>query len=43
LGVGDKEYIVASDVPAVLDYTDRVIYLEDGDIGVYHREYASLH
>jgi glutamine---fructose-6-phosphate transaminase (isomerizing) len=34
LGVGDKEYIVASDVPAVLDYTDRVIYLEDGDIGV---------
>jgi glucosamine--fructose-6-phosphate aminotransferase (isomerizing) len=34
LGLGDKEYIVASDVPAVLDYTDRVIYLEDGDIGV---------
>ncbi len=34
LGIGDKEYIVASDVPAVLDYTDRVIYLEDGDMGV---------
>jgi glucosamine--fructose-6-phosphate aminotransferase (isomerizing) len=34
LGIGDKENLVASDVPAVLDYTDRVIYLEDGDIGV---------
>jgi len=34
IGIGDKENFVASDVPAVLDYTDRVIYLEDGDIGV---------
>ncbi|HEY49032.1 MAG TPA: glutamine--fructose-6-phosphate transaminase (isomerizing) [Dehalococcoidia bacterium] len=32
IGIGDKEYLVASDVPAVLDYTDRVIYLEDGDL-----------
>jgi len=34
IGVGDRENFIASDVPAVLDYTDRVIYLEDGDIGV---------
>jgi glucosamine--fructose-6-phosphate aminotransferase (isomerizing) len=34
IGIGDKENFVASDVPAVLDYTDRVVYLEDGDIGV---------
>ena len=34
IGVGDRENFVASDVPAVLDYTNRVIYLEDGDIGV---------
>ena len=32
IGIGDKENFVASDVPAVLDYTDRVVYLEDGDI-----------
>jgi glucosamine--fructose-6-phosphate aminotransferase (isomerizing) len=32
LGVGDREFFVASDVPAVLDHTDRVVYLEDGDI-----------
>lgn len=34
VGIGDKEYFVASDAPAVLDYTDRVMYLEDGDIVV---------
>ncbi len=34
VGIGDRENFIASDVPAVLDYTNRVIYLEDGDIGV---------
>jgi len=34
IGIGDRESFVASDVPAILDYTNRVIYLEDGDIGV---------
>ena len=34
IGLGDRENYIASDVPAILDYTDRVIYLEDGDIGV---------
>ena len=32
LGVGDDEWIIASDVPAILDYTSRVVYLEDGDL-----------
>jgi len=34
IGIGDRESFIASDVPAILDYTNRVIYLEDGDIGV---------
>ncbi len=32
IGVGDGEALIASDVPAILDYSNRVIYLEDGDI-----------
>ena len=34
IGIGDRENFVASDVPAILDYTSRVIYLEDDDVGV---------
>ncbi|MCW7076621.1 MAG: glutamine--fructose-6-phosphate transaminase (isomerizing) [Candidatus Syntrophoarchaeum sp.] len=32
LGIGDGEYFLASDVTAVLEYTSRVAYLEDGDL-----------
>ena len=32
LGVDDDRYFLASDVPAFLDYTDRVVYLQDGDV-----------
>ncbi len=34
IGTGDRENFIASDVPALLDHTDRVIYLEDGDVGI---------
>jgi glutamine---fructose-6-phosphate transaminase (isomerizing) len=33
IGLGDRENLIASDVTAVLEYTNRVIYLEDGDMG----------
>ena len=34
IGIGDRENYVASDVPALLDFTNRVIYLEDGDVAM---------
>jgi glutamine---fructose-6-phosphate transaminase (isomerizing) len=33
LGIGDRENFIASDVTAVLEYTNRVVYLEEGDSG----------
>src|SRR5260370_23136779 len=38
IGVGDGEYVVASDANAVLPLTRSVVYLNDGDIAVITRE-----
>lgn len=38
IGVGDKEYFVASNIPAFLDHTKKVIYLSDGDIAILDNE-----
>ncbi|MDZ7612016.1 MAG: glutamine--fructose-6-phosphate transaminase (isomerizing) [Candidatus Moranbacteria bacterium] len=32
IGVGDEDYIIASDASAIINYTKQVVYLEDGDI-----------
>lgn len=34
IGVGDNENFLASDIPALLKYTNRVIYLDDGELCV---------
>ncbi len=38
LGLGDSTQYLASDVPAFLEFTDQVIYLEDGDIVALTRD-----
>ncbi len=38
IGVGDRENFIASDVPAVLEQTNRIIYLEEGDIAVVKKD-----
>ena len=42
VGVGDGEYYIASDAPAVLDRTNRFIFLEDGDMAVFKDKTFSL-
>jgi glutamine---fructose-6-phosphate transaminase (isomerizing) len=38
LGIGKDEFIVASDVSAVIRYTDQVIYLNDGEIAEVRKD-----
>lgn len=34
IGVGDDEFFLASDASPIVEYTDKVVYLEDGNIAV---------
>jgi len=38
LGIGDQEFFAASDVTPLIGYTERVVYLEDGDLATLDRE-----
>ncbi|HWQ66245.1 MAG TPA: glutamine--fructose-6-phosphate transaminase (isomerizing) [Methanospirillum sp.] len=38
LGIGDSELFAASDVTPLLEYTNRVVYLEDGDVAELSRD-----
>jgi glucosamine--fructose-6-phosphate aminotransferase (isomerizing) len=43
LGIGDKEYFAASDMTPVLEYTERAIFLEDGDIACMTRNSVDIY
>jgi len=43
IGVGEHEYILASDASAILNHTKRVIYLDDYDVAVIGAETIAIH
>lgn len=34
VGIGDEEFFIGSDATPIIEYTDKVVYLEDGNIAV---------
>lgn len=43
LGVGQGEMLIASDASAVAEYTDQVVYLDDGEIAVIKKDEYQVH
>lgn len=43
IGLGENENYIASDVPAILDRTNRVIYLKDGEMAVLSKSKVDVY
>jgi len=42
VGIGEKENFLASDIPAILDYTKKVVFLEENEIVVLEKDKVKI-
>ncbi len=42
LGIGDGEYFIASDAAPIVEYTNKVIYLSDGEMAIVTRDHYTV-
>lgn len=42
IGIGEREMFVASDVPAILEHTRKVVFLESMQMAIIHRDHLEL-
>ncbi|HCY00949.1 MAG TPA: glutamine--fructose-6-phosphate transaminase (isomerizing), partial [Bacteroidales bacterium] len=42
IGVGDNEYFIASDATPIIEYTNSVIFLNDNDVAIIHKNELTL-
>ena len=43
LGIGKGEMLIASDASAVAEYTDKVVYLDDGELAIIRKDGYEVH
>ncbi len=43
LGIGEGEMLIASDASAVAEYTDKVVYLDDGELAIIRKDGYEVH
>lgn len=42
IGVGDNEYFIASDVPAIIEHTNKAVYLDDNQVATLHTDFLGI-
>jgi glucosamine--fructose-6-phosphate aminotransferase (isomerizing) len=43
VGIGNKENLIASDIPALLDHTKNIVVMNDGELGIIKKDTAGFY